>query len=76
MSGTTGISLSYVIRDSVSTVPDPTAPIQKKYVLMAPHHVPVYQEGKIKIFNIDSALVKDSLVGNTNVHIFLAQSDG
>ena len=41
--GTTVILLSYVIRDSVAPVPDPTAPILKQCVLMEPHHGPVYQ---------------------------------
>ena len=76
MDGTTVIPLSYVIRDSVAPVPDPTAPILKQCVLMEPHHGPVYQEDNMKVLNTYRALIKDSQVRNTNVKIFLVQSGG
>ena len=47
-----------------------------RYEMMAPHHGPVYQEENRKVLNLAITLVKDSKVGNTNVQIFLAQSDG
>ena len=43
---------------------------------MSPHHVPVYKEGKRKVFNKACVLGKDIQVGNNYVQIFLAQSNG
>ena len=76
MARITGIPLSYVIRYSVAPVPDPTALILNQYFCMTPHHGIVYQGDNRNLFNISSTLIKDSRVGNTNVKIFLAQSDG
>ena len=36
----TEMPLYYVIRDSVTPVPDPNASILNQYIFMAPHHVP------------------------------------
>ena len=72
----TGIPISYVIRDSVAPFPDPNVSILKQYLLMAPHHVPVYQYDNSIVFNIARALAKDIQVGNTNVQILLEQSNG
>ena len=76
MAGTTGIPLYYIIRESVSPVTDPTATIMKQYVMIPPHHGPVYQEDNMKVLNTYRALIKDSQVRNTNVKIFLVQSGG
>ena len=68
--------LSYVTRDSVAPTLGPNEPILKQYVLMYPHHGPVYQEDNMRFFNISRELVNDIQVVNTNVEIFQAQSYG
>ena len=70
--GKTGIPLSDVIRDSVVPVPNTNEPTLNQYVLMGPHHVPVYQWDNRKVLNLATTLIKDIQVGNNNVHKLMA----
>ena len=76
MYGTTGIPLSYVIRDSILSILDKNAPIMNQYLLMSLYYGSVYQDNNRKLFNLDRSFVMDVQVGNNNVQILLAQYSG